>query len=105
MDSIDGTTRCLTNERTGFGQHGDYVFGWEGDTLQTAMDSACYLRNCSQLIEQAPAVKNKCSVPVTVEADQEIDACEFIYYYFRAKPMGANARTGLDELPGGGSGI
>lgn len=66
---------CLTAARTGFGQHGDYVFGWKDNTLQEAMDGGCYLRNCSLLTSQAPKVKNKCSVPVTVKEDA--DGCEF----------------------------
>jgi hypothetical protein len=66
---------CVTHKTsTGFGQHADYVFGWEGNTLQTAMDSGCYLRNCSQLTSQMPEVKNKCNVPVT--AVEDIDGCE-----------------------------
>ena len=65
----------LTADSTGFGQHGDYVFGWQGDSLQRAMDSGCYLRNCSLLTGMAPAVKNLCQVPVTVKED--LDACTF----------------------------
>ncbi|PSN73608.1 hypothetical protein BS50DRAFT_597111 [Corynespora cassiicola Philippines] len=72
-----------TGDTTGYGQHGDYVFGWEGDSLQTAMDNKCYLRNCTQLTEQVPKVKNDCSVPVTV--DEDIDGW-------------------MDQLPGGGNG-
>lgn len=71
-------------DHTGYGQHGDYVFGWEGNSLQRAMDSACYLRNCSLLTGMAPAVKNTCQVPVTMKED--LDAW-------------------LDELPGGGKGM
>jgi len=67
------------NNSTGFGQHADYVFGWEGDTLQNAMDGGCYLRNCSRLTSQMPEVKNKCSVPVT--AVENIDGCELILPY------------------------
>ncbi len=63
--------------RTGFGQHGDYVFGWQGTTLQDAMDNGCYLRNCSLLKSQEPKVKNKCNVPVTV--NEKVDGCEFSY--------------------------
>jgi hypothetical protein len=59
---------------TGYGQHGDYVFGWEGDSLQRAMDSGCYLRNCSLLTPITPQVKNLCQVPVTVKED--LDGCE-----------------------------
>jgi len=39
------------------------------------MDNQCYLRNCSRLTEQAPKVKNKCNVPVTVK-DADLDACK-----------------------------
>lgn len=61
--------------RTGYGQHGDYVFGWKDDTLQKAMDSGCYLRNCSVLSAQEPKKKNLCQVPVTV--DEDVDGCKF----------------------------
>ncbi|KAH8892763.1 hypothetical protein GQ53DRAFT_646079 [Thozetella sp. PMI_491] len=70
-----------TGDKTGYGQHGDYVFGWKDNTLQTAMDSQCYLRNCTQLTAQEPKVKNQCQVPVTV--GEAVDGW-------------------LGELPGGG---
>ncbi|ORX95927.1 hypothetical protein BCR34DRAFT_525238 [Clohesyomyces aquaticus] len=70
-----------TGDRTGFGQHGDYVFGWKENSLQMAMDSGCYLRNCTQLTSLATKVKNNCSVPVTVV--ENIDGW-------------------MSELPGGG---
>ncbi|KAK7996563.1 CTR2 long splice variant [Apiospora arundinis] len=60
-----------TGDNTGYGQHGDYVFGWQDDSLQLAMDNQCYLRNCSRLPSQMPPDKNKCSVPVT--APENID--------------------------------
>ncbi len=72
----DGGETCLTSTRTGFSQHGDYVFGWKGNSLQTAMDSSCYLRNCTQLTSQTPKVKNECNVPVTV--NEQVDGCEFL---------------------------
>jgi hypothetical protein len=87
----------LTVSRTGFGQHGDYVFGWQGDSLQTAMDGGCYLRNCTQLTSHAPKVKNQCNVPVTV--DEDADGCEF-------RPPSsceldlADRLTGMSNLPG-----
>ena len=57
----------------GFGQHADYVFGWQGTTLQDAMDGGCYLRNCSKLTSQSAATKNKCVVEPSVKED--LDAC------------------------------
>ncbi|KAB5533348.1 hypothetical protein GE09DRAFT_1176892 [Coniochaeta sp. 2T2.1] len=68
----------------GYGQHADYVFGWEGDSLQRAMDGGCYLRNCSVLDSQMPEVKNKCNVPIT--AAENIDGW-------------------MDQLSGGGEGM
>lgn len=45
------------------------------------MDSACYLRNCTQIKSQPPSIKNKCQVPDTVEED--IDGCKYHKYYQR----------------------
>ena len=103
----------LTKESTGFGQHADYVFGWEGDSLQRAMDNACYLRNCSLLTGMAPSVKNLCQVPVTVKED--LDACKCSNCFLET-PTATGLETrrlltglirglGLDELPGGGKGM
>ncbi|KAH9906899.1 hypothetical protein F4778DRAFT_800843 [Xylariomycetidae sp. FL2044] len=72
-----------TGDTTGYGQHGDYVFGWEADSLQLAMDSQCYLRNCTALPSQMPPDKNTCRVAVT--AVEDIDGW-------------------MEQLPGGGSG-
>ena len=58
---------------TGYGTHGDYVFGWEGDALKRAMDSQCYV-NCPTLKTQSAAAMNACSVGDTV--DERIDGCE-----------------------------
>ncbi|KAK3366280.1 hypothetical protein B0T24DRAFT_711821 [Lasiosphaeria ovina] len=57
-------------DHTGFGSHGDYVFGWKDDALQRAMDSTCYV-NCPTLKTQGISDMNKCTVPVTV--DENVD--------------------------------
>jgi hypothetical protein len=64
-----------TGDATGYGQHGDYVFGWQEKSLQKSMDNSCYLRNCSLLTEQVPKIKNACNVPVTVNED--VNGCEY----------------------------
>ncbi|KAK3320204.1 hypothetical protein B0T19DRAFT_451501 [Cercophora scortea] len=46
-------------DATGFGTHGDYVFGWKDNALQKAMDANC--ASCPQLKTQTIAVGNKCS--------------------------------------------
>ncbi|GAB1317450.1 hypothetical protein MFIFM68171_07660 [Madurella fahalii] len=61
-------------DRTGFGNHGDYVFGWKDDALQIAMDSNC--DRCPQLKSQSIAQGNQCasSLHVHEEIDGWLDA-------------------------------
>ncbi|VBB81187.1 Putative protein of unknown function [Podospora comata] len=51
-------------DETGFGNHGDYVFGWKDNALQIAMDSNC--DRCPQLKSQSLATGNKCTGPLHV---------------------------------------
>ncbi|KAI0388165.1 hypothetical protein F5Y04DRAFT_287029 [Hypomontagnella monticulosa] len=53
---------------TGYGNHGDYVFGWKDDSLQRAMDSPCYI-NCPTLKTQNTQAMNKCSMQRVVTED------------------------------------
>ncbi|KAI1328943.1 hypothetical protein F5Y16DRAFT_409483 [Xylariaceae sp. FL0255] len=50
----DGTTPWYWSmgDNTGYGLHGDYLFGWEGNMLQTAMDTHCASDNCTALTRQ-----------------------------------------------------
>ena len=56
----------LTMYSTGYGNHGDYVFGWKDDSLQKAMDSNCNI-NCPQLKTQTIPTGNKCAQKQKVE--------------------------------------
>ncbi|POS73024.1 hypothetical protein DHEL01_v208587 [Diaporthe helianthi] len=53
---------------TGYGNHGDYVFGWKGDSLQRTMDSSCYV-NCDTLTTQNMPAQNECTIPSAVDED------------------------------------
>ncbi|KAF1953472.1 hypothetical protein CC80DRAFT_494753 [Byssothecium circinans] len=57
-----------TGDGTGYGTHGDYVFGWQGDALQRAMDQNCQV-NCPTLKMQSTQAANKCTVARKVEED------------------------------------
>ncbi|KAH9905953.1 hypothetical protein F4778DRAFT_779342 [Xylariomycetidae sp. FL2044] len=56
-------------DRTGYGNHGDYVFGWRGDALQRAMDADCSGDRCAGLAYQSVAQGNACVKTPTVEED------------------------------------
>ncbi len=60
-------------DSTGYGTHGDYVFGWKDDALQRAMDSPCYV-NCPTLKTQSMTAMNSCSVNDVVA--EQIDGCK-----------------------------
>ena len=78
---------------TGYGTHGDYVFGWRGDVLQRAMDSNCDV--CSQeLRSQSVAVGNQCTQPQKVA--EQIDG------WLSQLPGGVEI-TGPQPGNGGGS--
>ncbi|KAK4167448.1 hypothetical protein QBC43DRAFT_342233 [Cladorrhinum sp. PSN259] len=60
-----------TGDATGYSAHGDYMFGWKGDSLQRAMDSDCFFRDCGAnrggpLLVQSPEEQNACAVKQTV---------------------------------------
>jgi hypothetical protein len=42
------------------------MFGWKDNSLQTAMDTACYV-NCPSLKTQNMAAMNKCKINPTVK--------------------------------------
>ena len=61
-----------TGDPTGYGQHGDYVFGWKGNSLQSAMDRAgCFGAQCGTLKTQAIDNAKKCTVKALVREDND----------------------------------
>jgi hypothetical protein len=59
-----------TGDRTGYSWHGDYMFGWKGDSLQRAMDKFCGV-DCPKLKTQSVEKANECSKPKVV--DETVD--------------------------------
>ena len=78
---------------TGYGTHGDYVFGWKDTSLQQAMDTNCQPGSCAALSEQSIAAGNACSKARTV--NEAVDGCKCAVLLFVRTDD-----TGLDKLPG-----
>jgi hypothetical protein len=88
----------LTTIFSGSAAHGDYVFGWEGDSLQKAMDNNCNLNNAcpkAGLTTQQPAQYNACKKKQ--QAPEDVDGCKYpvplslsltptIFYPLQTKP-------------------
>ncbi|RYP09619.1 hypothetical protein DL764_001161 [Monosporascus ibericus] len=54
----------------GYGTHADYLFGWEGDSLQRAMNkSECFYDGCGSIKKQPMSIANKCTVEDLVGED------------------------------------
>jgi len=62
---------------SGSAAHGDYVFGWEGDSLQKAMDKSCNLnKDCpaAGLTAQTADKYNACTIKQ--QAPEPVDGCK-----------------------------
>ncbi|KAH6855894.1 hypothetical protein B0I37DRAFT_389331 [Chaetomium sp. MPI-CAGE-AT-0009] len=60
-------------DATGYGTHGDYVFGWKGDALQRVLDAPCWFdTDCakeSNSTLQSMEAMNSCSQKTVVDED------------------------------------
>lgn len=74
--SLIHVSRPMSNSnRTGYGQHGDYLFGWEDDSLQRAMNTCLddfgSPELCTELTIQTDEEINKCIEQVQVNEKTE----------------------------------
>jgi hypothetical protein len=60
---------------SGAATHGDYMFGWQGNSLQQALDSNCELnQNCGGLTLGQPSTYHGCKVDQV--APEQVEGCE-----------------------------
>lgn len=87
----------------GYGTHADYMFGWQGDALQRAMNkSECFYDGCGSIKKQVMSTANKCTVKDMV--GEQTDGCMFCCFLFMATVdaiiVMLTISLGLTHLPG-----
>ncbi|KAK4185092.1 hypothetical protein QBC35DRAFT_348677, partial [Podospora australis] len=58
-----------TGDKSGYSQHADYVFGWQGDALQRGMNAGCIGAACPGLEVQSLEAAAECVVPELADDD------------------------------------
>jgi hypothetical protein len=76
--SRDRVCQCqyIDHCSTGHGNHGDYMFGWKGDSLQRAVNARCDNDHCKELLRQSDEDAMKCRVAQTAVEDVGNDSCK-----------------------------
>jgi hypothetical protein len=86
-------------DATGYGQHGDYVFGWKEGALQKAMDQRCFGNSCKGLQTQEASDSTNCAVAQTVK--EPVNDCMSVSSTNLSSMIANCIVIGLSELPGG----
>lgn len=73
---IDQIALLIWAYSTGHGNHGDYVFGWKGDSLQRAINARCDNDHCTELVRQTDEEAMKCNVEQSMKEDVEGYECK-----------------------------
>jgi hypothetical protein len=100
--SIFGSVIDVENS-TGYGAHGDYLFGWKADALQRGMDAlgnGCGSEDCTSALKiQAGKDAIACTKSQQAKEDVGSNTCTFRdrQYYL----LYLTSTVGLKELPGG----
>lgn len=68
--------RYANSSRTGHGNHGDYMFGWKGDSLQRALNARCDNDKCRELERQADEEAMKCKIAQKAVEDVGNNNCK-----------------------------
>lgn len=96
-------TSLTSQYSTGYGHHGDYVFGWEGDALQRAMDTCTDINGvpdqCRALTTQSDADMNRCTQQPAVNERTEGE-CTFLSLLLAFIHYSTCSCVDLAQLPG-----
>ncbi|KAF2175975.1 hypothetical protein K469DRAFT_608818 [Zopfia rhizophila CBS 207.26] len=90
-------------DTTGYGAHGDYLFGWKGDALQRGMDAlgkTCGSEYCDQVLKiQAGKDAIACTKAQQAKEDVGTNTCTYNPHF--CENISLTRTLGLKELPGG----
>ncbi|KAL1594305.1 hypothetical protein SLS60_010062 [Paraconiothyrium brasiliense] len=89
----------VTESSTGHGNHGDYMFGWKGDSLQRAINARCDNDKCKELTRQTDEEAMKCKIAQRAVEDVGNNNCKLDISEEAIEYTDEN--SGLKTLPGG----